>query len=220
VTKFQTLDTIKNEPSLQGHEALYSAVALDAALKRYGYTDYHVSVYGRTKSHGIRYFNGGDDFHPVVFVVRGNDEFHLQADTICALLGRLESMPVDDHKDMLETYLAYECDVFYEYNEHTSDKFRVFHKLNELCPDAITLLRYIAQEALKRAQMDECQPNKMPGASVKEAMQAFHKLFDATRDNIRAHRARDAKKKAVQGKAECKPLHGPSRDLPKTPTSK
>lgn len=199
----QTLAALKDDPSLQGHEALYAAIALDAALKRYGYTDYQVSVYGRTKSHGIRFFNGGDNFHPVVFVVHGEDEFHLQADVVCTLLGRLESMPRDEHNDMLEMYLAYECDVFYEYYERTSDKFRVFHELQSRCPDTFELMRHIGQDALKRINMGDVD-GPQPYSTVKDALNGFNALFLAARQNIRQRRKKEAKTKSAKGKAECK----------------
>lgn len=199
----QTLDMLKDDPSLQGHEALYSAIALDAALKRYGHTEYQVSVYGRTKSHGIRYFNGGDDYHPVVLIVHGEDEFHMHAHDALTIFGRLESMPVEDHKDMLETHISYGADVFYEYEDRTSNKFGVFHDLARRCPDTYDLLRQIAASALKRLDLDEVE-GPQPFATTKDACVAFNKVFLAARQQIRKRRAKEAKDKAAKGKLECK----------------
>jgi len=200
---FQSLDALKNDPSLQGHEALYAAIALDAALKRHGFTDYKVSVYGRTKSHGIRFFNGGNDFHPVVFVVKDDDEFHLQADVVCTLLGRLESMPVEQHQDMLDNYLSDECDVFFEaYERH--DPESPFRLLKTRCPDTFALLRSIAQDALNRINMGEVDEGPQPFATAKDACNAFNKVFRAARSNIRQRQKKAAKDKAKKGKAECR----------------
>lgn len=200
---FQSLDELKNDPSLRGHEALYAAIALDAALKRHGFTEYQVSVYGRTKTHGIRFFNDGNDFHPVVFVVKDDDEYHLQADTVCALLGRLESMPVEQHQDMLDNYLSYECDVFFEaYERH--DPESPFRILKTRCPDTFALLRSIAQDAVTRIDMGEVDEGPQPFATATDAFNAFNNVFRAARSNIRQRQKKAAKDKASKGKAECR----------------